>query len=69
MPRKTVQRVIASATGTGASMRPRPDAAENPPHAARARAAELLASMRPRPDAAENRSGSGSPRTTPSRLQ
>ena len=37
-----------------ASMRPRPDAAENGlPGAVRGRG-ELLASMRPRPDAAEN---------------
>ena len=37
-----------------ASMRPRPDAAENRARAARA-PHEVDASMRPRPDAAENR--------------
>ena len=38
-----------------ASMRPRPDAAENPHRAAARAAAQVAASMRPRPDAAENR--------------
>ena len=37
-----------------ASMRPRPDAAENPCFYARARSGSRSASMRPRPDAAEN---------------
>ena len=39
--------------GAGASMRPRPDAAENPVLGHAPRHADM-ASMRPRPDAAEN---------------
>ena len=53
MPRKTRDREPPAEAGVGASMRPRPDAAENQ----RRRPAEVSAadaSMRPRPDAAEN---------------
>ena len=53
MPRKTRGPGAGSAGAEAASMRPRPDAAENglrPPGGSSARAA----SMRPRPDAAEN---------------
>ena len=47
--------VRGCAASPAASMRPRPDAAENP-HRDRARAVGRAgASMRPRPDAAENR--------------
>ena len=45
--------LVGEADGGIASMRPRPDAAENAPHPDR-RAAGGRASMRPRPDAAEN---------------
>ena len=53
MPRKTRADVDVGPLGDRASMRPRPDAAENASprlHAGRGQ----LASMRPRPDAAEN---------------
>ena len=53
MPRKTRGSRSLGAGAERASMRPRPDAAENTsprPHAGRGQ----LASMRPRPDAAEN---------------
>ena len=44
----------------GASMRPRPDAAENARHPGAAVPRPAHASMRPRPDAAENGQGAGS---------
>ena len=53
MPRKTLPAAAQEAERAEASMRPRPDAAEN----RRARSEREpfgLASMRPRPDAAEN---------------
>ena len=53
MPRKTVVDVQALRLCRGASMRPRPDAAENDANRARTRWPHV-ASMRPRPDAAEN---------------
>ena len=53
MPRKTSRAVIPLTEHRSASMRPRPDAAENV-EAFLLRVAELVASMRPRPDAAEN---------------
>ena len=53
MPRKTIAQSRLAEGGDHASMRPRPDAAENRVHAGRGRAG-LHASMRPRPDAAEN---------------
>ena len=58
MPRKTLAHDGAVGTGHVASMRPRPDAAENA--VARTRhAGDARASMRPRPDAAENAVGRG----------
>ena len=53
MPRKTWIRSAADLAALDASMRPRPDAAENPVLDVRA-LAQARASMRPRPDAAEN---------------
>ena len=54
MPRKTAQRVVVHLfREVVASMRPRPDAAENQLYLA-ADVADVAASMRPRPDAAEN---------------
>ena len=54
MPRKTPQDAIHVLPAPGvASMRPRPDAAENP-DVRLGLAGALEASMRPRPDAAEN---------------
>ena len=58
MPRKTHVGIGEISAAAGASMRPRPDAAEN--HQGRPRLrADRLASMRPRPDAAENPRGGG----------
>ena len=54
MPRKTAAAVLRGVRGAGASMRPRPDAAENMVDAGRMDAVPNAASMRPRPDAAEN---------------
>ena len=57
MPRKTaVDADDADRAVAVASMRPRPDAAENNREREQAEA-EGVASMRPRPDAAENSSG------------
>ena len=53
MPRKTAARALIPARIPPASMRPRPDAAENPTRTRQGRSA-CAASMRPRPDAAEN---------------
>ena len=53
MPRKTVATPAARRRAPVASMRPRPDAAENERQQAR-RLGGGPASMRPRPDAAEN---------------
>ena len=53
MPRKTAGVGGRLTPAPAASMRPRPDAAENPPSPP-ATARRLSASMRPRPDAAEN---------------
>ena len=53
MPRKTQARDAALDALERASMRPRPDAAENP-HEGQPMPLLPLASMRPRPDAAEN---------------
>ena len=53
MPRKTASIGFAMHLGSRASMRPRPDAAENILFGSRAVVARR-ASMRPRPDAAEN---------------
>ena len=54
MPRKTGSRGASCGGPRHASMRPRPDAAENL-DAAREAYARAAASMRPRPDAAENK--------------
>ena len=53
MPRKTLSRPGEYFPIEGASMRPRPDAAENLEWDGRP-LPERIASMRPRPDAAEN---------------
>ena len=53
MPRKTTPCIAWIEWKKGASMRPRPDAAENA-GSARSRRGRRGASMRPRPDAAEN---------------
>ena len=53
MPRKTRRGRRACTDGRAASMRPRPDAAENAVYDATEKVEEE-ASMRPRPDAAEN---------------
>ena len=53
MPRKTTESRFRSPLAAGASMRPRPDAAENGMTPAELSGAKE-ASMRPRPDAAEN---------------
>ena len=53
MPRKTVRLAARPATVNRASMRPRPDAAENFLHPLH-QSGRAAASMRPRPDAAEN---------------
>ena len=55
MPRKTGEQPRDALESLPASMRPRPDAAENPGHPLTLASQEDLASMRPRPDAAENR--------------
>ena len=54
MPRKTPAEAHGHPVRLGASMRPRPDAAENGPSAAPRAQGPVGASMRPRPDAAEN---------------
>ena len=54
MPRKTAGHRPALRLGLLASMRPRPDAAENHPGAPAPTPPTPEASMRPRPDAAEN---------------
>ena len=54
MPRKTYASDCRRRRVPTASMRPRPDAAENPEQERQAAAAVHRASMRPRPDAAEN---------------
>ena len=54
MPRKTQQVAATIGRLAAASMRPRPDAAENL-RMEREREQASRASMRPRPDAAENR--------------
>ena len=54
MPRKTSRPGEYFALEGEASMRPRPDAAENAQGAARLPGRHRAASMRPRPDAAEN---------------
>ena len=53
MPRKTWEELEEAGVRPEASMRPRPDAAENPPRG-RCTCGRREASMRPRPDAAEN---------------
>ena len=53
MPRKTAARHVPRRPAVNASMRPRPDAAENGMPDRRP-SQPLDASMRPRPDAAEN---------------
>ena len=53
MPRKTPETVSLMPREPGASMRPRPDAAENAVPG-EAQPGRTRASMRPRPDAAEN---------------
>ena len=60
MPRKTHEPEPADGRQVAASMRPRPDAAENF-SAQLLSCATWIASMRPRPDAAENR---GAPTST-----
>ena len=59
MPRKTPASQRSGSRGLYASMRPRPDAAENAQGADVVRRTRL-ASMRPRPDAAENAAVSAS---------
>ena len=66
MPRKTHESMIVTVDIDGASMRPRPDAAENRLTEAERAEWKHPASMRPRPDAAENYatalpSGGGAP--------
>ena len=56
MPRKTRDGKFRVISSRKASMRPRPDAAENGPPPQGAQPA-VRASMRPRPDAAENMDG------------
>ena len=55
MPRKTRRRPAQPARPHAASMRPRPDAAENYRLGFFGGPEEVSASMRPRPDAAENK--------------
>ena len=62
MPRKTLDPFVAALIDTYASMRPRPDAAENLRCEHRERRASVVASMRPRPDAAENAGSRAGPR-------
>ena len=59
MPRKTSRAASRDIRTPGASMRPRPDAAENPPRLTGEATDDVVASMRPRPDAAENRAQAG----------
>ena len=54
MPRKTAANIPLTHPPVAASMRPRPDATENPRDRAGNLPDLLLASMRPRPDATEN---------------
>ena len=54
MPRKTHVTIPMWTASKSASMRPRPDAAENVVQARRHLGGGGAASMRPRPDAAEN---------------
>ena len=55
MPRKTDEDArLPTDLVSVASMRPRPDAAENSVEAVRGVCGSRIASMRPRPDAAEN---------------
>ena len=56
MPRKTERLNNTGDHRHRASMRPRPDAAENLAGGGKQTPARSAASMRPRPDAAENRS-------------
>ena len=69
MPRKTAVSGRGCGDPDDASMRPRPDAAENPARPRRRTAAVEAASMRPRPDAAENRDCAGCRVHFPIRLQ
>ena len=55
MPRKTLSQIATGPRPGRASMRPRPDAAENLVDPVRRFQLARRASMRPRPDAAENR--------------
>ena len=64
MPRKTTLHLRVRARLRGASMRPRPDAAENVGAGEGGEVVRGSASMRPRPDAAEN-GNFGNPSTTP----
>ena len=57
MPRKTLPKPDKMGPKTYASMRPRPDAAENSSATSATLRCYRSASMRPRPDAAENLSG------------
>ena len=57
MPRKNSASAPGGALRAGASMRPRPDAAEKPDLLAEVARHRMLASMRPRPDAAEKHGG------------
>ena len=68
MPRKTHATRLAADVGLRASMRPRPDAAENRGMLIAVAAARLVASMRPRPDAAENRCGTPASRARAGRF-
>ena len=54
MPRKTLRGAPHGVGGAAASMRPRPDAAENDDERVGGAGVGAPASMRPRPDAAEN---------------
>ena len=55
MPRKTGRKAVVPCAPSKASMRPRPDAAENQDAGQQAVGGRRCASMRPRPDAAENK--------------
>ena len=69
MPRKTFEELLQRLRVLAASMRPRPDAAENHRERLREFTAAMAASMRPRPDAAENAFGVSMPALMPSELQ
>ena len=68
MPRKTCAKSRRIGISWAASMRPRPDAAENGA-GPRGPEVDAVASMRPRPDAAENNASASVPKTLSTLLQ